>query len=54
MKTKTLAVAIALTVAPTLTFAMGCNYGSHEKQAMSCAAGTQFDEKTGTCVKLNA
>ena len=50
MKTKTLAVALALTLAPTLSFAMGCNYGKHEQQAMSCAAGTTYDAATKTCV----
>ena len=50
MKTKTLAVALALTLAPTLGLAMGCNYGKHEQQAMSCAAGTTFDADTNTCV----
>lgn len=50
MKTKTLAVALALTLAPTLGFAMGCNYGKHEQQAMSCAAGTVYDAASNSCV----
>ncbi|GGX48309.1 hypothetical protein GCM10007385_15210 [Tateyamaria omphalii] len=50
MKTKTLVVALALTLAPTLTFAMGCNYGKHEQQAMSCAEGTVYDADTNRCV----
>ncbi|MEM9871179.1 MAG: chitin-binding domain-containing protein [Pseudomonadota bacterium] len=50
MKTKTLAVALALTLAPTLSLAMGCNYGKSEHQAMSCAPGTIFDTATNTCV----
>ena len=49
MKTKTVLVALALTLAPTLSLAMGCNYGKHE-QAMSCAAGTVYDADTKTCV----
>ncbi|WP_299285840.1 hypothetical protein [uncultured Tateyamaria sp.] len=47
--TKTLAVALALTLAPTLGLAMGCNYGK-DQQAMSCAAGTTYDTNTKTCV----
>ena len=50
MKTKTLAVVLALTLAPTLGFAMGCNYDKLEQQAMSCAAGTVYDADTNTCV----
>ena len=50
MKTKTLAVALALTLAPTLSLAMGCNYGKSEQQAMSCAPGTTFDTAPTTCV----
>ncbi|MEL6463334.1 MAG: carbohydrate-binding module family 14 protein [Pseudomonadota bacterium] len=49
MKTKTVLVALALTLAPTLSLAMGCNYGK-EQQAMSCAEGTVFDADTNTCV----
>ncbi|WP_299149509.1 adenylosuccinate lyase [uncultured Tateyamaria sp.] len=49
MTTKTLAVALALTLAPTLSLAMGCNHGK-EQQAMSCAAGTTYDADTNTCV----
>lgn len=50
MTTKTLAVALALTLAPTLSLAMGCNYGKHEQQAMSCAVGTTYDANTNTCI----
>ncbi|MEO0401380.1 MAG: adenylosuccinate lyase [Pseudomonadota bacterium] len=50
MTTKTLAVALALTLAPTLSLAMGCNYGKHDQQAMSCAAGSTYDADTNTCV----
>ena len=50
MKTKTLAVALALTLAPTLSLAMGCNYGKTEQQAMSCAAGSTYDTTTNSCV----
>lgn len=50
MKTKTVLVALALTLAPALALAEGCNYGKHEQQAMSCAAGTTFDAASNTCV----
>ena len=50
MKTKTVLVALALTLAPTLSLAMGCNYGKHEQQAMSCAPGSTYDAATNTCV----
>ncbi|WP_147113716.1 carbohydrate-binding module family 14 protein [Tateyamaria sp. syn59] len=50
MKTKTVLVALALTLAPTLSLAMGCNYDKLEQQAMSCAAGTVYDADTNSCV----
>ena len=50
MTTKTLAVALALTLAPTLGLAMGCNYDKAEQQAMSCASGTTYDADTNSCV----
>ncbi|WP_299772260.1 hypothetical protein [uncultured Tateyamaria sp.] len=50
MKTKTLVVTLAFTLAPTLTLAMGCNYGKHDQQAMSCAAGTVYDVDSNSCV----
>ena len=50
MTTKTLAVALALTLAPTLSFATGCNYGKQDQQAMSCADGTTYDAPTNSCV----
>ncbi|KIN60619.1 hypothetical protein Z945_1594 [Sulfitobacter noctilucae] len=52
MKIKTLALAIALTAAPALAFAEGCNY-SKQKQAMSCAAGTSYDSATQTCLPVS-
>ena len=50
MTPKTLAVALALTLAPTLCLAEGCAYGKHEQQAMSCAAGSTYDAVTHSCV----
>ncbi|MEM7521218.1 MAG: adenylosuccinate lyase [Pseudomonadota bacterium] len=50
MKIKTLAIAVAITALPTLSFAMGCNYGKHETATMSCAAGTVFDSATNSCL----
>ena len=49
MKIKTAAIVLAMTLAPTLSFAAGCNYGA-EQQAMACAAGTSYDSATNTCV----
>ena len=53
MKTKTLALALALLAAPTLSLAEGCNYGKHQ-QAMSCAEGSVYDADKGACVPVNA
>lgn len=51
MKTKIILATLALTLAPTMTFAMGCNK-DHVKEdlAISCAAGTTFDDATKACV----
>lgn len=50
MTTKTCILALALTLAPALGFAEGCNYGKKEQQAMSCAAGTTYDAGSNSCV----
>jgi hypothetical protein len=47
MKLRIACVALAIALAPTLSFASGC---SHDKQAMSCAAGSTYDAETGSCV----
>ncbi len=53
MKIRTALVAAILAAAPTLALAGGgCNWGSHSEQAMSCADGLTWDEKTGTCVEI--
>ena len=52
MKIKTLAIAAALTVLPTLSLAAGCSYGK-EKQAMSCAEGTAYDSATHSCLPVS-
>ncbi|MDW3182141.1 MULTISPECIES: adenylosuccinate lyase [unclassified Roseobacter] len=49
MTIKTLAAAVALTLAPALAFAAGCNYGK-EEITMSCAAGTVYDTDSKSCV----
>ncbi|MFD0860385.1 hypothetical protein [Roseovarius aquimarinus] len=49
---KTLGIALALTLAPTLTLAMGCNY-SKDQQAMSCAAGTTYDKDAKACLPVS-
>jgi len=50
MKIKTTLAVIALTLAPTMTFAY-CN-GDKVKQetAASCAAGATYDEAKGACM----
>ncbi|MBW4708496.1 carbohydrate-binding module family 14 protein [Roseobacter sp. YSTF-M11] len=48
MTIKTLAAAVALTVAPMLAYAEGCSYG--KKVTMSCAEGTIYDSATNSCV----
>ena len=51
MKTKALLAALALTLAPTVSLAMGCNFGhTKEEVAISCAAGSTYDEASKTCV----
>ncbi|MFQ6547780.1 hypothetical protein AADZ90_007465 [Aestuariibius sp. 2305UL40-4] len=47
--TKTLLATTVLFLAPGLAMAQGCNY-TKEQQAMSCAAGSAYDESTRTCV----
>ena len=49
MTIKTLAAAVALTLAPALAFAAGCNYGKQDV-TMSCAEGTVYDSTTNSCV----
>ncbi|MEL6167754.1 MAG: adenylosuccinate lyase [Pseudomonadota bacterium] len=55
MTIKTLLAAAVLVAAPTLSMAMGCNYGSHSTTTtaqISCAEGAVYDETTGTCVPV--
>lgn len=50
---KTLGIALALTLAPTLSLAMGCNQGK-STQAMSCAAGTSYDADAKACLPVSS
>jgi len=50
MTIKTSLVALALTLAPALAMAEGCNYGKLEQQAMSCAAGSIYDASSKSCL----
>ncbi len=53
MKTvKTLAITLAILAVPSMSLAMGCNYGTHSKQAQSCAAGSSWDDTAKTCVPV--
>lgn len=47
---KTAAFAIAITLAPTLSFAE-CSWGKSQ-QAMSCAQGSTYDAETQSCVPV--
>lgn len=50
MKIKTGLIAAVLTVLPAIAVAE-CSWGHQKEQVtMSCAAGTVFDEASGTCV----
>lgn len=49
MTIKTLAAAVALTLAPVLAAAEGCNW-SKQQASMSCAEGSTYDHNTGQCV----
>lgn len=50
---KTLGIALALTLAPTISLAMGCN-SSKSTQAMSCAAGTTYDADAKACLPVSS
>lgn len=49
MTLKTLVAAVALTLIPALSFAMGCSGRGH--QAQSCAPGSVWDANAQGCVK---
>jgi hypothetical protein len=51
MTFKTMTVAIALTLVPTLSMAGGCQGGKEAR--ISCAVGTTYDANTGTCINAN-
>lgn len=51
MKIKTTLAAIALTLAPGLALAGGCNYDGAKLQSVSqCPVGQSFDAVTQTCI----
>lgn len=51
MKLRLTLAAVALTLAPGMSFAMGCSgYTKPEQTVMSCAEGMVLDAQTGTCV----
>ena len=50
MTIKTLLTTAAITlVTATSSFAMGCQWGSHETASITCAEGTVYDADTNTC-----
>ncbi|MFX0543438.1 hypothetical protein ACEWPM_017265 [Roseovarius sp. S4756] len=50
---KTFGIALVLTLAPTLSLAMGCNYDK-STQAMTCAAGTAYDADAKACLPVSS
>jgi predicted outer membrane protein len=49
MTIKMISVALALALAPSLGLAQACDYGK-DKQAMTCAPGSSYDETSKSCV----
>jgi hypothetical protein len=49
MKIKVALAALALTLAPALAIAGGCEKG-HQEASMSCADGTVWNPETKACV----
>ena len=49
--TKTVIAATVFAILPTLSFAMGCNYGhtTPTTATLSCSEGTSFNVDTGKC-----
>ena len=52
MKLKIALTATALLLTPSLGLAEGCSYGK-QKQAMSCAEGSNYDSTTHSCLPVN-
>ena len=52
MTFKTTLAAAVLALTPAFALAQGCNSEYHDQQAMSCAEGTSYDEKSGTCMPV--
>ncbi|MEL6521678.1 MAG: hypothetical protein AAFQ66_11985 [Pseudomonadota bacterium] len=51
MKVTTTLAALTLAVLPTMSLAVGCNYGKAETANVSCAEGMVFDSQAGKCVE---
>ena len=49
MTIKTLAAAVALTLAPALAFAE-CGFSKQQQASMTCAEGSTYDHNAGKCV----
>ncbi len=54
MKIKTTLAVIALTLAPSLALAEGCNHGMKQQSASQCAAGQEWNSQTQTCTVVNS
>jgi hypothetical protein len=50
MQIKTLLATIALSLAPGLAMAQGCDHGGKAETASSCMAGATWDEAKAACV----
>ena len=50
---KVILAAAVLSLGPGVVMAQqGCSFGQHEDRVMSCADGTMWDTKAGTCVAI--
>lgn len=50
MKIKTTLVAITLLFGPTFALAQGCPHDSQQEASLTCAAGTNYDAATKSCL----
>ena len=50
MPFRTILVALALSLAPTLALAEGCHHATMQQEAASCAEGAVWDVEKGQCV----
>jgi hypothetical protein len=51
---KILTIAVLLTMAPTLSLALGCGHAEKDAQTMTCSAGTSYDADAKACVPISS